>query len=58
MNVKGLVYGLEFQIDLQDLRNIGLTEEEINRFIEFEWDSFVGEDTVTSLVERGADDKH
>lgn len=58
MNVKGLIDCLEMQIDLQDLRKIGLTKEEIDGFIEFEWDLFISKDLITSLVERGANDKH
>ncbi|KKM65174.1 hypothetical protein LCGC14_1493910 [marine sediment metagenome] len=58
MNVKGLIDSLEMQIDLQDLRNIGLTEKEIEGFIVFEWDSFIGKDLIISFVERGVNDQH
>lgn len=57
MNVNRLVYCLETYIDLQDLRKIGLSEEEIDGFIIFEWDSFIGKDLIELLVE-GANDKH
>ena len=58
MNMKGLIDSLEMQIDLQDLRKIGLTEKEIEGFIVFEWDSFIGNDLSISLVERGVNDQH
>jgi hypothetical protein len=58
MNVSGLLECLEFQIDVQELRTLGLTKEEIEGFIQFEWDSSIGADLITSLMERSADDQH
>lgn len=58
MNVNGLLESLELQVTLQDLRKLGLTEEEIEGFIEFDWDSSVSTNLITSLLERNAYDKH
>lgn len=38
MNVKNLSACLEFQSEINDLKKLGLTGEEIMGFFEFDWD--------------------
>lgn len=56
MNVNGLIDCLEFVVESQKLRELGLTEEEIEGYFEFEWD--LGTDLITSMLKRGTNVKH
>ena len=56
MNTKGLLVCLEFYVELQSLKKLGLTQEEIDGFFEFEWD--VGKDLFLPLLERSLYDRH
>lgn len=38
MNTSGLLDSINLYNDIQDLRELGLTQEEIDGYIEFEWD--------------------
>ena len=58
MDVIGLIYCLELQDDIQDLKKLGLTSEEIEGFIEFDWEPALNAGLISSLLERGANDKH
>lgn len=56
MNIIGLVDCLEFVVETQELRKLGLTEEEVSGYFEFDWD--LGADLITSIIRRGTDDKY
>jgi len=56
MDTERLLVCLEFQIEVQELKKLGLTDEEIEGFFEFDWD--IGKDLFTSLAERSADVQH
>ena len=56
MNAERLLVCLEFQIELQELKQLGLTKEEIEGYFEFDWD--LGKDLISALVERGINDQH
>jgi len=56
MDAERLRVCLEFQVELQELKKLGLSREEIDGFFEFEWE--LGQDLITALVERGTDDQH
>ena len=58
MNTIGLLDCLELQIDIQELKKIGLSEEEIDGFIEFEWDPVMDTGLISSLLERRINDQH
>jgi len=54
MNIDGLIACLEFNLELQNLRKIGLSEEEIEGFFDFNWCS--DKDIINSLLELVKDD--
>jgi len=56
MNISRLVYCLEFIVESQELRELGLNEKEIEGYFCFNWD--LGTDLITSMLERGTNDKH
>lgn len=58
MNIIGLLDCIELQNNIEDLRKLGLTEKEIEGFIEFEWEPVIGACLISSLFERGIDDRH
>jgi len=56
MNAERLLVCLEFQIEAQELKQLGLTQEEIEGFFEFDWD--LGQDLITTLAEQDTNDQH
>ena len=56
MNVSGLLKCLEFIIETQKLRKLGLTREEIEGYFEFDWD--LGTDLITEMLRRETDAQH
>jgi len=56
MNVERLLLCLEFQVEIQELRDLGLSEEEIEGYFDFDWDC--GQSLLNTLLMRGTDDQH
>lgn len=48
INVISLLNAVELQIELQELRELGLTEEEIDGFIEFFFESWIEAKPIAS----------
>lgn len=58
MNAINLIESLELQIEIQELKKLGLTKDEIEGFIAFEWDSAICKDTINLMIEKTTNDKH
>jgi len=56
MNIDSLLVSLEFNAEIMELKKIGLTQEEIDGFFEFDWD--ILDNKFSNLIARSANDQH
>lgn len=53
MDINGLIDSIQLYIDIQELQNIGLSAEEVEGYVEFEWDI---DGIITQQIKQGDDD--
>ena len=56
MDIDSLLVSLEFNVEITELKKIGLTPEEIDGFFEFDWD--ILDNKFYNLITRSANDQH